>query len=128
METKTLVMGIAGILILLAAIPYVPDMLEKFRGPDPAIDVQNMARIQEAVQTYGDTTGYYPDSLAALVPDYLETIPRTNEGKAFTYDAQTNTVGMPVEKATTATNPSGTSISPYADSVTGLSVQNELDF
>ena len=66
-------------------------------------------------------------SLAALVPDYLDSVPTTYDGKTFTYNSQTSAVGLP-GKTPTARESTGSGITPVGDAFTGLSVQNELDF
>lgn len=128
METKTLLKIIVGIVVVLVAIPLVARVLDELKGPDPAMDAQNVERIQQAVQAYDEATGYYPASLAALVSDYLDAVPTTNDGKAFTYNPRTGAVGLPGKTASNARDSSDTGITPVVDAFTGLSVQNELNF
>ncbi len=127
MDPKT-VKIIIGVVLVVAAIPTIPKVLQALKGPDPALDTRNIQRIQEAVQSFTNDAGYYPSSLSALVPDYLDAVPTTNDGKAFTYDARTSLVAMPVKATTNAREPTGSGLSPVGDAFTGLSVQNELDF
>lgn len=128
METKTLVKTIVGIVVVVAAFPLLPKVLDAMKSPDPAMDAENLGRIQEAVLAYAAATGYYPTSLAALVPDYLEAVPTTYDGKAFTYNPQTSAVGLPGKTASIPRESSGSGLTPMVDAFTGLSVQNELDF
>ena len=128
METKTLVKVIIGMVVVVAAIPFVPEVLDALKGPDPEMDAQKLERIQQAAQAYGEATGYYPASLAALVPDYLDAVPTTNDGKAFTYNPRTNAVGLPGDTMSTGREPSNVGLTPVGDAFTGLSVQSELNF
>ena len=97
METKTIVIIIIGIVVLLAAFPFVPKFLDALKDPDPPMDAENLERIQAAVRAHNEAKGYPPSSLAALVPDYLDAVPATDDGKAFTYNRQTSVVGLPVK-------------------------------
>ena len=128
METKTLVKVIVGIVLVMAAFPLLPKVLDAMKSPDPAMDAENLGRIQEAVQAYGAGTGYYPASLAALVPHYLDALPTTYDGKAFTYDPRTSAVGLPGKTASIPRESPGSGVTPMVDAFTGLSVQDELDF
>lgn len=128
METKTLLKVIAGIVVVVAAFPLLPKILDALKSPDPAMDAQNLERIQQAIQAFGEDAGYYPASLAVLVPDYLDAVPTTYDGKAFTYDSRTSVVGLPVKASSKARESTGSGLSPVGDAFTGLSVQNELDF
>lgn len=128
METKTFVKVIICIVVVIAAFPLLPKVLEALKSPDPAMDAENLGGIQEAVQAYAAATGYYPRSLAALVPDYLEAVPTTYDGQAFTYNPQTSAVGLPGKTASIPRESSGSGITPMVDAFTGLSVQNELNF
>ena len=126
METKTIVIIIIGIVVLLAAFPFVPKFLDALKDPDPPMDAENLERIQAAVRAHNEAKGYPPSSLAALVPDYLDAVPATDDGKAFTYNRQTSVVGLPGKA--TARNSSDVGLTPMGDAFTGLSVQNELNF
>ncbi len=127
MDPKT-VKIVIGVVLVVVAIPTIPKVLQALKGPGPALDAQNLKRIQEAVQDFTYDAGYFPSSLSALVPDYLDAVPITNDGKAFTYDARTSAVSMPVKATANAREPTGSGLSPVGDAFTGLSVQNELDF
>ena len=129
MDNAMLLKGIIAIVVVLAALPFVPTVLDALKSPDPALDGKNLERLQQEIQAYGDDTGYYPASLASLVPDYLEAVPRTHDGKAFTYNAQTGMVGLPGAVTSSAARDSGNvGLTPVGDAFTGLSVQNELNF
>ncbi len=128
MDTKTIVKVIIGIVVVIAAIPFVPKFLEAFKEPDPAMDAQNLERIQQAVQAYNDATGRYPASLAALVPDYLDAVPTTYDGKAFAYNPRTSEVGLPGRTASTPRESPGSGLTPMGEALTGLSVHDELNF
>ena len=128
METKTLVEIIIGMVVVVAAIPFVPKVLDALKGPDPAMDALNLKRIQDALQAYSEARGYYPMELAGLVPDYMDAVPTTYDGKAFTYNPQTSAVRLPGKTTSTARESSGIGLTPVGDAFTGLSVQNELNF
>ena len=128
METKTLVKVTIGIVVVVAAFPLLPKVLDALKSPDPATDAQNLERIQLAVEAYGDDVGHYPASLAALVPDYLDAVPTTFDGRAFTYNPRTSAVGLPGKTASTPRESPGSGLTPMGDALTGLSVQNELNF
>ena len=128
METKTILIVIIAIVLVLVAIPFVPTVLEGLKSPDSKMDTKNMARIQQAVQTFGEATGNYPASLEALVPDYLAALPTTRGGKAFTYNPRMGAVGLSGATRSNARDSSGSGITPMGDAFTGISVQNELNF
>ncbi len=128
METKTLVKAIIGIVIVVAAFPLVPTVLDALKSPDPAMDVPNLERIQQAVRAYNDATGHYPASLAALVPAYLDAVPTAHDGRAFAYNPQTSEVGLPGRTASIPRESSGSGLTPMGEALTGLSVHDELNF
>lgn len=53
--------------------------------------------IQMAIHTFGQTTGYYPTSLQAMVPTYLEYVPMTESGQDFFYDPNNGDLRHPAE-------------------------------
>ena len=123
METKTLVIVVAVVALVVAVVPFAPKLLGVFKS-DEAIDAENLARIEAAVRAHVEATGAYPRDLAALVPQYLDAVPAMQDGRPFTYDVKTSKVSMPAKQ--TATPSAGAS--PVTDSFTGLSAQEELDF
>lgn len=60
-------------------------------------DQQNMRAILEAINEYGLATGYYPDSLAQLVPRFIQSVPITSSGHGFLYDPPTGTLYHPAQ-------------------------------
>ena len=67
-------------------------------GPTAA-DRQNLELLRSAIDTCGRSTGYYPASLAALAPNYLVSVPKTESGQDFLYDPATGAVAHPAEFA-----------------------------
>jgi hypothetical protein len=128
METKTLIIVIVGIVAVLAIIPFVPKILKGLETPDPAMDAPNLARIQEAVEAHREYLGLIPQTLTALVPKYIASIPKTYDGRAFAYDNQTGTVSMPAKPGSATEAVSGGGIPASVDAFTGLSVREELNF
>jgi hypothetical protein len=126
MDNRTLVGIVIVVVLVLAGLPVVSKIVKESRGPDPALDAGHIERIQQAVDAYGQDMGAYPPYLAALTPDYLDSVPTAHDGKSFFYDARTGLVAppqVPVKKAK-----EGTGLTPMGDAMTGLSVQEELNF
>ena len=125
---------IFGALIIVMLVVGAPIMLNLAKEePDYAADSQAQARVQQAVNTYARAAGAYPLSLDTLVPGYLESIPRSSTGKAFPYNYETGQVSLPYtppsgEKLTIAPASGGGVPGGMGDAITGLSVQNELNF
>jgi len=107
------------------------------QGPTEA-DIQKMNQLAVAIDTYGRNTGYYPGSLAALVPDYLVHVPVTDGGQAFLYDPQTGAVYHPAQERSqgAAVGPRqqvqqpmgmGAGAGPMGEMMTGIAIQNQLN-
>ena len=128
METKTLIIVIVGIVAVLAIIPFVPKILKGLETPDPAMDAPNLARLQEAIEAYQEYLGLTPQTLSVLVPEYIDSIPKTYSGRAFAYDKRTGTVSMPAKGGSATEAISGSGVPATVDAFTGLSVQEELNF
>lgn len=128
METGTMVKGIVVVLVIGALLPFLPKIIDAIKGPDPAVDAANLTRLQEAVGSYTRDAGYYPKDLAVLVPNYIAAVPRTNSGKVFSYNSRTSQVGMPEEVTAKKPEQTGTGLSPFGESMTGLGVAGELNF
>lgn len=98
---------------------------------------QKMARIREAINKYGMTTGYYPGALQQLVPNYLPALPKAANGSDFLYDPQTGALYEPPTVALDAPAPQqqpqsrraagGAGVGPMGEVMTGISIQNELN-
>ena len=58
-------------------------------------DQQKLQQIHAAIVQYWQQQRRYPPSLDALVPQYLDEVPRTASGHAFLYDPNTATVSLP---------------------------------
>ena len=67
-------------------------------GPAPE-DYFTMIDIEEAINVFGSTTGYYPSTLDALYPDYITFLPRTAAHAEFVYDNKDGKVAHPLEGA-----------------------------
>lgn len=98
-------------------------------------DKQNLQQIYNAIYAYWQATRRYPPSLNALVPDYLSSVPVTSSGQQFVYNARTGAINHPLElvRQQRQTQPQarrggGTAgVGPLGDTLTGISVQNELN-
>jgi uncharacterized protein YceK len=94
-------------------------------------DYQTMDQIRAAINRFGTTTGYYPNTLDDLYPNYLATPPRTAAGEAFLYNNQNGEVTHPRAGQAPATNtaprnaPTGGG-SPMMETMTGIGIQNQL--
>lgn len=127
---KRVLIGVGVFVALLLALPILAPLAKQLKGPDLELDAANQERIYQAVQSYGRQMGYYPPSLEALVPTYLESVPVTSMGEAFTYSAQTGVVGAPSsapqEKKARGSAPVG-GAGPMGEVMTGISIQEELN-
>ena len=99
-------------------------------GPTPQ-DNQMIGQIQAAIQQYGQDTGYYPDTLDNLYPNYLATLPRTASGEAFVYNNQNGYVAHPrqAQAATPPVRPAGGmgGAGPMGEAMTGIGMSQQLD-
>jgi hypothetical protein len=108
-------------------------------GPGPVTtgptqgDVQKMNQIWVAIDQYGRATGYYPPSLAALVPTYLPALPKTDSGQDFIFNPQTAQLLHPAQAAAPAqpvqpARPAGVGgAGPMGEVMTGIGIQNQLN-
>lgn len=128
METGTMVKGIVVVLAIGALVPFLPEIIDTVKGPDPALDAANLGRLQEAVENYTRDAGRYPRDLAVLAPNYIDSVPRTNSGKVFSYNSRTSQVGMPEEVTAKKNEGTGTGLSPFGESMTGLGIAGELNY
>lgn len=76
--------------------PLTGEVFKNGDGPAPA-DYFTMESLRAAIVSYGRSTGYYPDSLDALYPHYIASLPRTESGEQFIYDSQNGRVRHPAE-------------------------------
>ena len=105
-------------------------------GPAPG-DFEKMKQIRAAIDQYGRAIGYYPPSLAALIPSYLNAIPKTDSGKDFLYYPQNGGLFHPTQVAQATppspatAHPSGAPNAvpsgPMGEAMTSISIQNQLD-
>lgn len=102
------------------------------RGPT-ANDSQKQRQIQNAINQYGMNVGYYPPSLSALVPAYLQSVPKTDSGEDFYYNCADGTLAHPAQRnsLTAAPNrPAGVGVGgagPMGEVMTGIGMQNQLN-
>jgi hypothetical protein len=115
-------------------------------GPVPAViqprgesNAQKMQRIREAINKFGTATGYYPGSLAQLVPMYLPEAPKTADGRDFIYVKENG--GLFAPEPLTPASPApyggqaapsrpmvgGGGIGPMGEAMTGIGISNQLD-
>ncbi len=110
-------------------------------GPTPG-DMQKMNQIREAVNSYGRAVGFYPPSLAALVPTYLASVPKTDSGQDFIFYPQNGALYHPAQlmqqpQAPVAAQPpmpqqprvnAGMGgAGPMGEAMTGIGIQNQLN-
>jgi len=92
-------------------------------------DAESMAAIRQAINAYGQATGYYPPNLQALVPQYLPYLPSTASGQTFVYNAQNGYLGLPQGTAArrSTDGPLAPGLSPMGETMTGTTVHRELN-
>ncbi len=97
----------------------------------PSEDIRKMEQVKYAIVQYAQATGYYPATLDSLYPTYLSFVPRTSDGQAFIYNAQTGGVSHPLFAGaqTPQTTTPATPVGSYPmNSVTGgMAVQQQLN-
>lgn len=138
MEDNKLLIGGIIIIALIVAIPVIGPML-RGSGYDPVADSHKIDTLNKAVAGYARANNQYPASLHNLVPQYLDKVPLNSVHTQFEYDPATGTVINPAAVAAEAAEGDGKSktaggrkggggmgISPATDSMTGLSVSQEL--
>ena len=66
-------------------------------GPAPAAnaDAANLAALRNAINRYGQDSGYYPPSLQALVPRYITSVPVSASGQPYAYNPQNGYLAAP---------------------------------
>jgi len=106
-------------------------------GPTPG-DLEKMKQIHTAINQYGQAVGYYPPSLTALTPTYLNVVPKTDSGENFLYYPQNGGLFHPAQMAQAATvppppsristtTPRTTRSGPASEVMTGIGIQNQLN-
>jgi len=75
--------------------------------PSSVTNEQKMKDIGAAITKYGMATGYYPQTLDALVPTYLPVMPLTASGARFIYDPQTGKLYDPTGTSADTPAPTG---------------------
>ena len=108
-------------------------------GPTPN-DAQKINQIRAAINTYGRAVGFYPPSLAALVPAYLPALPKTDSGQDFIFYPENGGLFHPAQlaqpaqaqtQAATAAPPTGVGggggAGPMGEVMTGIAMQNQLN-
>ena len=97
-------------------------------------DIRNMERIRQAINQYGQATGYYPGTLQALVPYYLTEVPRTQGGQEFIYNPSNGDLRVPgpagpagpVQGGTPSRGAGGSGLGPMGEAMTGIGIQQQL--
>jgi hypothetical protein len=64
---------------------------------------QRIQEIHEAINNYGTAVGYYPPTLHAMVPTYIDAVPTTADGRQFLYNNQNGALMHPDQLAGTYT-------------------------
>lgn len=99
-------------------------------------DIAKMETIREAINSYGTRVGFYPPSLAALVPSYLNELPKTDKGEDFLYRCEDGALTHPADLRppskdrpvrTAPPAPIAGGAGPLGETVTGIGVQQQLN-
>lgn len=102
-------------------------------------DQTKLEEVRRAINRYGQATGYYPASLAVLVPYYLAEVPKTASGQDFLYDPQSGALSLPTAAPRPqqqvaqpvpnagARRPAVGGGGPMMETMTGIGIQNELN-
>ncbi|NNG66801.1 competence type IV pilus major pilin ComGC [Caldanaerobacter subterraneus] len=86
---------VIAILGILAAIA-VPRVTTSLANAKAKADEANLKILQNAVERYYvEHEGKYPQSLNELVPNYIDKVPKTQDGKDFNYNPSTGEVTLP---------------------------------
>jgi hypothetical protein len=94
-------------------------------------DLEKLQQVQQAILRHGQTTGWYPATLDALVPHYLPAPPRTASGQPFLYNNQTGQVALPgqaPQQTSSAPRPGAGmgGAGPMGEVMTGIGMQQQL--
>lgn len=86
---------VIAILGILAAIA-VPRVTTSLKTAKENADMANLKILQNAIERYYvEHEGKYPQSLDELAPNYIDKVPKTQDGKNFQYDPSTGKVTLP---------------------------------
>jgi len=103
-------------------------------GPAPAAnaDAANLAALRNAINRYGQDSGYYPPSLQALVPRYITSVPVSASGQPYAYNPQNGYLAAPGGAMPAAPMPGrgrgGMGMGgPMGEAATGMGVQRQLN-
>ncbi len=89
------------------------------KGPSSE-DYFTIEAVKEAINTFGQSTGYYPPQLDDLYPNYMAALPRTTAGEVFGYDNQNGRLTHPreglqfEEESTVASTGAGGPVKPVS--------------
>ena len=117
-------------------VSYVPLGSAQPVRPENAImtqsDQQNLGDIRDAIYSYWEMTGNYPESLESLSPLYIQTIPIMSSGDSFPYNRHTGVVSHPAEfqrpqAPTPVGQPAGRSASGQVGAIANGHSQRQLD-
>jgi len=140
---------------LYAVFPAADGAAPQSAPPPGLLDTQplqesnqeRLIRIHEAISKYTVEQHKYPESLQALVPQYLTQTIKTRDGQDFTYDPATGIVSTPPPLPQPLGAPAPTAASPGAygqvppapsrtpagaggpmgEALTGIGIQNQLN-
>lgn len=108
-----------------------PGRAANAQGPTPA-DQQKIQQINQAINAYGNATGWYPPTLEALVPQYLSAVPYTDSGHPFLYNNQNGDVRHPNAQQQPHHGGGynaprgGSGAGPMGEALTGIQMQQQL--
>jgi len=94
----------------------------------PAEDLRRMEQIKYAVLQFAYATGYYPQNLDVLYPNYISFTPLTTSGEQFIYNPQTGTVSHPKQGSVVSQSqpPIGPTSGPLSEYTGAIGIQQQL--
>jgi len=94
----------------------------------PPSDINTMMDIRKAINAYGTATGFYPNTLDALVPDYLPQVPLASNGEPYVYSNLDGDLIHPSRLGQPTTNyAEGGGMGGYDSSLDGNSASTSSD-
>ena len=123
MDSKVVYIIIA-VVVVVGGLPLFSLVKDGLNAPPPPDDNAKVKQLQQAVDKYADETGYYPNALQDLAPTQLASIPKSDSGQNFRYNASSGLVSVPAERARKQGGPSGS----MGEVMTGMGIADELNY
>ncbi len=94
----------------------------------PEEDLRRMEQIKYAVLQFAYATGYYPQNLDVLYPNYISFTPRTTSGEQFVYNPQNGSVSHPRQGLISPQAPAqvGATSTPISEYTGAIGIQQHL--